>query len=491
MEELQPLDNWRGYLHGRFDDKLGNMYYCDLYTTSAVRACINVGSSMRDFLSPDVREYDYPVKIMDIPVKMKMPYGICADYSYMATAVMRSEGIPVAMDFTPLWGYRSKGHSWNAVMNAEGKWIPFGGVLTDPGEEDKLDERMGKVFRKTYSHNREIDRLIMSEKYIPRHFRSPFQTDVTASYIPCGDLQFDLEGVDGGYVYLAQSERMNWEGVDFAKVEDGKAVFHDVGFNNVYSVVRYDGNGNRIVVDGPFLYTRDGGREYIIPSETEKEEVRLWRKYPSLPYLVEGAMRIIGGEFQASNRSDFNDYEVIHKIDNGEARGHEYLVPDDGRAYRYWRYIQDREGTLCNISEIVFYGEDGKEIRGEIIGTEGACADAPESTREKAFDGDLLTIFDAPTDHGSWVGMDFGRPASISRIHYTGRGDGNSIERGHLYELFYFKDGDWHSLGKQTAEGVYLDYKDVPMGGLLFLRDHTKGKEERIFKYEDGKQRWM
>lgn len=30
----------------------------------------------------------------------------------------------------------------------------------------------------------------------------------------------------------------------------------------------------------------------------------------------------------------------------------------------------------------------------------------------------------------------------------------------------------------------------LPKGALLWLKNHTQGKEERIFTYEDGKQVW-
>ncbi len=111
-------------------------------------------------------------------------------------------------------------------------------------------------------------------------------------------------------------------------------------------------------------------------------------------------------------------------------------------------------------------------------------------TKEKVFDGDILTAFDAPIDHGAWVGMDFSKPISIERICYTGRGDGNSIEAGDTYELFYWYNGEWASLGRQTATGINLVYNDVPKGALYLLRDLTKGQDERPFTYENGRQVW-
>jgi hypothetical protein len=45
-----------------------------------------------------------------------MPFGICADFTNMAISVFRSQGIPVALDFTPQWAFRSLGHTWNVVL---------------------------------------------------------------------------------------------------------------------------------------------------------------------------------------------------------------------------------------------------------------------------------------------------------------------------------------------------------------------------------------
>jgi hypothetical protein len=44
--------------------------------------------------------------------------------------------------------------------------------------------------------------------------------------------------------------------------------------------------------------------------------------------------------------------------------------------------------------------------------------------------------------------------------------------------------------GRKLAVDNKLHYDDVPKGALLWLKNHTQGKEERIFTYEDGKQVW-
>lgn len=65
----------------------------------------------------------------------------------------------------------------------------------------------------------------------------------------------------------------------------------------------------------------------------------------------------------------------------------------------------------------------------------------------------------------------------------------NRITPSHDYELFYF-DREWQSLGRKRAGADFLEYDRVPSNALLLLRDYTKGKEERIFVYENAKQVW-
>ena len=73
----------------------------------------------------------------------------------------------------------------------------------------------------------------------------------------------------------------------------------------------------------------------------------------------------------------------------GLTNGNWYEIPvtDEGR-YRYLRYIGPM-GSHCNINELEFYGTDGKKLSGTIIGTEGD----PWASKEKVFDGDILTGF--------------------------------------------------------------------------------------------------
>lgn len=82
--------------------------------------------------------------------------------------------------------------------------------------------------------------------------------------------------------------------------------------------------------------------------------------------------------------------------------------------------------------------------------------------------------------------MDFGKPVKIGKIIYLPRSDGNCIRIGDEYELLYWQNNDWQTLGKQVPNRVMLTYEGCPANALFLLRDCTKGKEERFFTYEKG-----
>jgi hypothetical protein len=57
--------------------------------------------------------------------------------------------------------------------------------------------------------------------------------------------------------------------------------------------------------------------------------------------------------------------------------------------------------------------------------------------------------------------------------------------------LYYWHEGQWTSVGKQVATTQVVEFNNVPAGGLYLLKDLTKGKEHRIFTYNDGVQTWF
>ena len=133
------------------------------------------------------------------------------------------------------------------------------------------------------------------------------------------------------------------------------------------------------------------------------------------------------------------------------------------------------------MAEVGFFDKEGNRLEGRPI----ANAQADRDTIPLAFDNKWLTNFEvALNPNGNWVGMEFRTPQAVSSVRLIPRSDDNDIHPGQRYELRYMSsNGRWKSLGRKTAADNELVYDNVPINCLLWLKNHTGGKEERPFIY--------
>ena len=78
----------------------------------------------------------------------------------------------------------------------------------------------------------------------------------------------------------------------------------------------------------------------------------------------------------------------------------------------------------------------------------------------------------------------------MEKVAYIRRGDGNDICPGDVYELYYWKNNRWQLHDRQKADNVYLDFDEIPAGGLYFIRDSTRGAQNRTFIIKNGTVMW-
>lgn len=492
VEELQPLDDWREGLKTFCIRGLGELDCCDQLRNSPLAAAKVLNQNMADSLRPTT---GLSVRHAHIPMayRTRIPFAQCGDYARMATSVLRSHGIPVVMEFTPQWAGRSLGHAWNVLLSDDGREIAFGGISDRIGELHKMNERMPKVYRHTYACNRELVELNRSESFVPGVFRNIFIRDVTGETLQCSDVTLELDKEKCGrhkFAYLLVFDNHDWVPVAYGRIKRGRATFRDMGQHVVYLPAVYD-NGLMKPVAAPFVLNYDGTTRTLAADTSRRQDMRLERKYPLMEYAYSYTPRLKDGEFHASNDATFRTYYTVHRIAEGRPSGQCVEVPDSIPPCRYWRYTNARVATFCSIGEVSLYVQgDTVRLQGRVIGTDGSWGNSAEHTKETVFDGNVLTSFDAPSGEGCWAGLDLGRPVKVDHLIYYGRCDGNSVEIGDEYELVYWHEGAWESLGRQTATHVNVHYKDVPAGGLYLLRDHTKGVDERIFTYEEGRVVW-
>ena len=487
--EMQMLDDWRKRMQGYQCQGLERLSWCDQYAHSALQAAKVVNCNLNSLMKPD-HGANIEFQNMRLEDALQLPMGTCDFYVFMATILLRSQGIPVVMDFTPHWAYRNIGHSWNVVLTNEGREVPFTGICTQPGEEHKPDEKMPKAYRFTYAQNLDLKRLNRREKFVPRFFRNVFMRDVTSHYAKCCDVTLPVNVRHGSYVYLTVFDTKGWTPVAYAEVKQGKATFTDMGRDVLYMPLRYNADGTEEFIGLPFVLNYDGSMRVVGFRTQGSEHVVARRRYPTLSYVYDVLGRIEGGEIQASNCSDSASFHTVAVITDGHAFGRELVLPDSLPPYRYWRYKQDQPLSYCNMAEMQFFGrETGERLAGEVIGTPGSFM-GRGGRREAVFDGDALTFFDAPLPQSSWVGMDFGKPVRVGRIYYLFRGDGNTIEPDDTYQLYCWNGKKWLLLDTRKAEHPWLRYDHISPDGLYLLRNKTRGSDTRPFTCVQGEQVW-
>lgn len=413
--------------------------------------------------------------------------GNCRDEAAYTVFLCRSLGIPATVDFTPHWANRSQAHLWSVLLKPDGKGTPFY-MGCAPGDTAHYFHPYlkPKVFRHRFRLNRDIVSDLKKEKSVPELFRNPDFIDVTEEYYDVFDITRKVpEDIkESSAAYICVFDNRNWVPVHYGRIKRSKVTFTKMVPGVMYMAATYQ-NGRIVPFGDPFMVGHDGEVVDVKANPKKKQTMSLTRKYPFMAAQDYINFRIDGGVFQGAYKADFSDADMLYQH-KGLSNGNWYDVTiQNPRPYRYFRY-KGPNGSYCNINEIEVYSDKGERLEGTIIGTKGN----PGKTVDNVFDGDILTGFDAMSPDGHWVGVKFDKPEKIARIHYIPRTDGNCIEIGDEYELMYWHDGDWKSLGKQKATSNTLVFGKMPSGGLYVIRNLTKGHEERIFTYEDGKQIW-
>ncbi len=493
VTELQTLDAWRDTLSVHYSDSLNTLPADDEQRNSifgAIEIARNEIHTKQSAIGHRVIWEDRSgIPLRSAATWVRMTYGSCLDYVTMGTAVFRSLGLPAAIDQVPVWGRNSDGHSWYVFPSDRGVETPtMNSLIMGAGIGFYPYERIPKVWRSTYSINRETVKYRNTAKYV-----HPFELcrqDVTDRYCRTSDLEIETDRsikLKDKYVYIAMvvnSGGPQWSILDYGRMKHGKACFKNMGRNILHIALGYDGT-KLVPISHPFILKKDGSVEYVKNNKTTSDRqpetisMDLRRKYYESYNVVEMRRRLIGGKLQCSDRPDFKDALTLYTIEKMELP--ERIELSVSRPYSYWRYYSPN-GSWGNISELSFYDEQGNKLTGRGI----ANPEAGQDAIDRAYDGNLLSNFEINQADGNWVGMDMGKPVVVQSFSVSPRSDDNDICPGNEYELFYFDGREWRSLGHRVAETTSLHYDDIPLHTLLWLRNYTRGNNERPFIIDEA-----
>ncbi len=430
----------------------------------------------------------------------KIMGGTCDHRYFLVTAVMRSVGLPVSIDFTPQWTNYTGGHAWNVLLDTDGRMRPFNGGEDNFRFYDKNLIPMGdgnsictKVYREMFGSQPGALNALTKNRIEVALFNNPSLIDVTSDYdFPKTHMTIRLEDdkLDGEIVYLA-TYNYGWElnTVGWGIVRKKKVDFQHVGLPAFYMPVYYK-LGNLSLVHKPLVMYKEKEKQHVYkPDLSTKRSVRVYRKFAFSGEFIQYADDLKGARIQGSNTSEFMELQDLCVI-NSRAKGYEMIEFNNQEAYQFIRLVSS-DSTSVRLAELEFWGEhketgELRKLEGQIIGYSHALTDDDDAIYSNAFDQNIRSNFNASP--GSWLGLDIGNSDwKPKRIWFLPRNNYNVIELGHVYELFYFTNR-WVSLGKQIGGKYYLDWHNVPDNTLLLLKNHTQGRQERIFMYDNNSQ---
>ena len=425
--------------------------------------------------------------------------GKCDDRTMLAVMAMRANGIPAAYDFIPYWGSNNNGHSFCSVIKPDGTNMVFQDVK-DSGENTFFAYKTPKIYRRSFAvQTQNLLYKYRDSENIPAQFSDMKTIDVTGTHdIGQQDVRVSINPeIKSEIVYLAVFSPAEWYHVAYTKNRGEATLFtdmgngtdskgeiaisgEDIGDGILYLPCFYI-NNRTVPASNPVIVSKNGVYA-VTPNIAEFETVTLKRKYPRLGNIINFAGQMTGGIFEGANKADFSDAVELHRINTVPSSHLQKVDTKSEQAYRYVRYRKP-QGTF-SIGEFQVFGEKGDQVAGNMI-----CCDALAGLEDvgNMTDGDPLTFFSI-NGLELWAGIQFDKPVKISAIAYCPRTDDNDISPGDYYELLYWNDA-WISLGRKQAEEYSLQY-DVPKGALLWLKNLTRGREERPFTYENGRQVW-
>ncbi len=482
----EPLENWRPVYYKKYSHLLDSLYQ----GTDVVAAADSV--IKRATRRKNVFSADLTLPHLGAMFLMEQCVGYCRETSDFCSYVLRSAGIPAAIDFYRYSPEMQGGHSWSVIKDTTGNIVTF---WFEPPVRGKRDKRKrGKVYRTCFGWQKEEIKGIRQSKSIPDVLKDAYSTDVTAEYFGKNriEVEIDVPKKNEGdkYACLAVFSSLGWKPVDIVYLKDRKAVVEDIEPEIIYIILSRVGSSWR-PVSYPFRWIEEKVC-YFEPDEKQLERVNLLRKYPLRGWTKFHIAGVVGSRLEASNSLDFKQKELIYHIVDTPRINYNEILCSPRQKYRYVRYTGP-DGGQAKIAELMFYNSKDSSIPLPVKAVEGSqpAKDNKEEAKDKVCDGDYLTYFMSKQKRG-YVTLDLSEPQFIKKIVYIPRNDENFVRIGDEYELFYQKGRKgWVSLGRKRADEPRLVYNKVPKNALLWLRNLSRGKEEEIFFMKEGEQKFL
>lgn len=490
--DTEPVVYWRGFLRERYAEVIEEAatmeeayeLICDL--------------KQRDRSG---NKLDFPY-MQDIRLMEKINDGDCGQRAMHLVYILRALGIPAALDFTPKWSnYGNNAHMWASLVKDEDstyvKSRGRNGLIDGSYEVSKyyIDKesypysvdslkKVAKIFRKPWGKQIGLKNLKDGRSYMQQ------SKDVTHTYANCiNNAHISLwKGADSQPYLCVFNQSDGWLPICEVDVCGEKEVVSGaIKDDNVVVIGEYV-DGALYIISNPHIVSFDGIHE-LKPDKNRLRQITLRRKYMLLNRWLNRWGDAVGTKLETSANKFFSNIDqVIDSI--GPFPTEVVRLETQGKLNDYIR-LMPAQGKYPVFSEIKLYDSYGSEIlyNDYIVYAYGGGLENEPTVTNSLTDGRESTTF--YKQFPFWVGIDISKcRQNLSMIEIILWNDENRIKQGCEYELFYFENGAWMSLGRKVSDKESLIFDDVPDNALLWLRNYSEGVEERVFTYDKNKQIW-
>ena len=480
----EPLEEWRSWYKERYESILDSLYQ----GTDVVEATDCLGAYLRQ-----EKDFRYSVELglphLGAGFLLANRVGSCEASCDFTVYVLRALGIPAATDIYHYGPGKGAGHVWNVLRDTTGGYVPFWFIQTkvERGGNDKREK--GKVYRHCFGAQQEKISGIRSDRSVPFPLKDPYLKDVTDDYFPANQVEIEIDSqVNKKYICLGVFTLEGCMPIDITSQKGNKATFTNVEPGILFQPLYF--NGLKWVAAGyPFLVDEKGEVKYHKPDFSKKESMDLNRKFLLRQYLKDYLSAVVGSKIEGANHLDFSDACLLYQIVDTPKVSYQAAYPPSEKKYRYIRYTSPPDKPL-QLAELQLFrnSDDQEKLSAKVVGGSNTFIADDRFDSLKVNDGDGLTFF-LTKEKGAFVTLDLGKAEKIGKIVYMPRNDDNFIRLGDQYELYY-QDGfnGWISLGKQVATELTLHYDNIPQNAVLWLRNLSRGREETVFRNEEGRQ---
>lgn len=268
----EPLENWRSDYQMLYQKNTADL----VDKTDPVEVCSKIITNTKhfDFVT---NRFD-PKSLLGPSELLFWRQGNCPDLANVILFASRALGVAVTFDFTPQYAASSNRHYWNSVIDNKGIHIPFNGNQDLPYIYNPNNKRMAKVFRVTFSEQKQSLASLLPENQIPSEFlKSRTILDVTPEYVAVSNINYTFDSALISKIgYLNVFNRGSWNAIDWAKITNKKTTFSNIGKNIVYLPSTFEA-GKMIFEKYPILLDVKGIQTVLKPDRLHTFKANLSR----------------------------------------------------------------------------------------------------------------------------------------------------------------------------------------------------------------------